>query len=75
MAWDTQDTQRRLLEAARIEFARHGHDGATMARIAESAGINKERLYNYFGDKPLRSRVDQRTRRARTVAGVSRAGL
>jgi AcrR family transcriptional regulator len=22
-----------------------------MARIAERAGINKERLYNYFGDK------------------------
>lgn len=53
MAWDTQETQRRLLEAARAEFARSGHDGTTMERIAERAGINKERLYNYFGDKRL----------------------
>ncbi len=53
MAWDTQETQRRLLEAARTEFAKNGPDGTTMARIAERAGINKERLYNYFGDKRL----------------------
>ena len=53
MAWDTQETQRRLLEAACAEFADNGPDGATMARISERAGINKERLYNYFGDKRL----------------------
>jgi AcrR family transcriptional regulator len=51
MAWDTQKTRRRLLEAARAEFAENGPDGTTMARIAERAGLNKERLYNYFGDK------------------------
>ena len=33
------------------EFAEHGPDGTMMARIAERAGINKERLYKYFGDK------------------------
>ncbi len=53
MAWDTQETQRRLLLAARAEFARSGYDGATMAQIANRAGLNKERLYNYFGDKRL----------------------
>ncbi len=53
MAWDTQETQRRLLEAACAEFAARGPDGTTMARIAERSGINKERLYNYFGDKRL----------------------
>ncbi len=53
MAWDTQETQRRLLEAACAEFADKGPDGATMARISERAGLNKERLYNYFGDKQL----------------------
>ena len=53
MAWDTQETRRRLLEAACAEFAENGPDGATMARISERAGINKERLYNYFGDKQL----------------------
>src|ERR1700689_908900 len=51
MAWDTQQTRRRLQEAACAEFAAHGPDGTTMARIAALAGINKERLYNYFGDK------------------------
>ncbi len=53
MAWNTQETQRRLLEAACIEFADRGPDGTTMARISERAGVNKERLYNYFGDKRL----------------------
>ena len=53
MAWDTQETRRRLLKAACVEFAENGPDGATMARISERAGINKERLYNYFGDKRL----------------------
>lgn len=51
MAWDTEGTRRRLKEAATAEFAAHGPDGTTMARIAERAGINKERLYKYFGDK------------------------
>jgi AcrR family transcriptional regulator len=51
MAWDTEKTRRRLKEAATVEFAEHGPDGTTMSRIAERAGINKERLYKYFGDK------------------------
>ena len=51
MAWDTEGTRRRLLDAATVEFAERGPDGTTMARIADRAGINKERLYNYFGDK------------------------
>lgn len=51
MAWDTEGTRRRLKEAATVEFAAHGPDGTTMASIAQRAGINKERLYKYFGDK------------------------
>ncbi|MBW4042014.1 MAG: TetR family transcriptional regulator [Acidobacteria bacterium] len=51
MAWDTEGTRRRLLAAATAEFADHGPDGTTMTRIAELAGVNKERLYSYFGDK------------------------
>jgi AcrR family transcriptional regulator len=51
MAWDTEGTRRRLQEAATVEFAERGPDGTTMSRIAERAGINKERLYKYFGDK------------------------
>jgi AcrR family transcriptional regulator len=51
MAWDTEGTRRRLRDAAVIEFAAHGLDGTTMSAIATRAGINKERLYSYFGDK------------------------
>jgi AcrR family transcriptional regulator len=51
MAWDTEGTRRRLKEAATVEFAEHGPAGTTMTRIAERAGINKERLYKYFTDK------------------------
>lgn len=51
MAWDTEGTRRRLKEAATAEFAEFGFDGTTMTRIADRAGINKERLYSYFGDK------------------------
>ena len=51
MAWDTQETRRRLRQAACEEFVAHGPDGTTMERIAAHARINKERLYNYFGDK------------------------
>lgn len=45
------DTRRLLREAALVEFAEHGSDGTTVTRIAARAGVNKERLYAYFGDK------------------------
>ncbi|KAF5290527.1 hypothetical protein FQR65_LT20633 [Abscondita terminalis] len=51
MAWDTEGTKRRILEAAVGEFSRLGPDGTTVEKIARSAGANKERVYNYFGDK------------------------
>lgn len=51
VAWDTDRTKRRLLEAAVIEFAEHGAAGARVDRIAGAAGVNKERLYGYFGSK------------------------
>lgn len=51
MAWDTARTRQLLLEAAVEEFAEHGPEGARVARIATRAGINKERIYQYFGSK------------------------
>ena len=51
MAWNTEETRRRLKEAAVVEFAASGLAGTRMEKIAERAGINKERLYRYFGDK------------------------
>lgn len=51
MAWDTERTRRQLLTAATAEFAAHGPAGARIDRIAETAGVNKERIYSYFGNK------------------------
>jgi AcrR family transcriptional regulator len=52
VAWDTEGTKRKILEAASSEFAQRGPDGTTIERIAGLAGVNKERVYNYFGGKP-----------------------
>ncbi|MFJ8677090.1 TetR family transcriptional regulator [Streptomyces sp. NPDC093589] len=51
MAWDTAHTKQLLLDAAVEEFAEHGPEGARVARVAARAGINKERIYQYFGNK------------------------
>ncbi|MFI6154834.1 TetR family transcriptional regulator [Kitasatospora sp. NPDC051170] len=51
MAWDTARTQQLLLDAAVEEFAEFGPDGARIARVATRAGVNKERIYQYFGNK------------------------
>lgn len=51
MAWDTEGTRRKLRDAALVEFAAHGFAGTTIGAIAARAGVNKERLYSYFGDK------------------------
>src|ERR1700722_14666455 len=46
-----QDRRGRLLEAAIVEFSRRGHAGARIQAIAEAAGVNKQLIYHYFGDK------------------------
>lgn len=51
MAWDTEGTKQKILDAAVAELAEHGPDGTTIERIAKAAGVNKERVYNYFGGK------------------------
>jgi AcrR family transcriptional regulator len=51
MAWDSQDTRRRLLEAAIIEFSAYGIAGARVDRIASAAKANKQAIYAYFGSK------------------------
>jgi AcrR family transcriptional regulator len=51
MAWDTERTKRLLLDAATEEFSAHGLAGARVDRIAAAAGVNKERIYQYFGKK------------------------
>jgi AcrR family transcriptional regulator len=51
VAWDTARTRRLLLEAAIAEFAERGLHGTRVAAIATRAGVNKERIYEYFGNK------------------------
>jgi AcrR family transcriptional regulator len=51
MAWDTARTKQLLLDAAVAEFAEHGPQGARVDRIAQRAEVNKERIYQYFGNK------------------------
>lgn len=44
-------TRRKLLIAARREFAGGGLAGARVDEIAARAGVNKQLVYHYFGDK------------------------
>src|ERR1700740_2415677 len=44
-------TRRKLLVAARHEFAASGLAGARVDEIALRAGVNKQLVYHYFGDK------------------------
>jgi AcrR family transcriptional regulator len=48
---DAEATKRRILQAARSEFARFGLGGARIERIAKAARTNKRMLYYYFGNK------------------------
>ena len=51
MAWNTERTKELLLAAATEEFSTNGLAGARVDRIAAAAGVNKERIYQYFGKK------------------------
>ena len=48
---DPVRTRRRILQAARREFAAKGFAGARVDAIARSAAVNKRMLYHYFGNK------------------------
>jgi TetR/AcrR family transcriptional regulator len=48
---DPAATRAKLLTAARREFAARGLAGARVDDIAARAGVNKQLVYHYFGDK------------------------
>jgi AcrR family transcriptional regulator len=48
---DPAATQKRILQAAKQEFARYGLGGARVDRIAARSRSNKRMLYHYFGNK------------------------
>lgn len=45
------DTRAELLDAARVEFAERGYDGATVRVIAERAGVDPAMVNHWFGGK------------------------
>ncbi|POH57654.1 TetR/AcrR family transcriptional regulator [Arthrobacter glacialis] len=51
MAWDTARTRTLLLDAATEQFAQKGLAGTRVDAVARDAGVNKERIYQYFGNK------------------------
>lgn len=51
MAYDAEDTRRRIFAAAAAEFAEHGLAGARVERIATAARANKQAIYLYYGSK------------------------
>ena len=48
---DPARTRARILDAARVEFARRGLAGARVDQITARAGSNKRMIYYYFGNK------------------------
>jgi AcrR family transcriptional regulator len=50
-AEDTAATRAALVDAALFAFARHGIDRATLAGIAEAAGVTRGAVYHHFADK------------------------
>jgi AcrR family transcriptional regulator len=51
MAWDTDATRAKLLDAAIAEFSVRGFSGARIQEISRTSGCNRERIYFYFGSK------------------------
>lgn len=48
---DPVATQKRLLDAAEVEFAQRGFAGARLRDIATSAGVQTTLIHHYFSDK------------------------
>ena len=51
LARDAEQTRRRILDAAKAEFARKGLGGARVDEIAARSKSNKRMIYHYFGSK------------------------
>ncbi len=73
-----QANRRRILQAARRVFARHGYHGATIGEIADEAGLSNGAVYYNFASKEdlfLALLDDWRTELIRDVqAAAGRAG-
>ncbi|MCK2218026.1 TetR family transcriptional regulator [Actinomadura sp. ATCC 31491] len=48
---DREATRARLLEAARLRFARDGYDATSVRDVAADAGVDATLIFRYFGSK------------------------
>ncbi|GAA3558803.1 TetR/AcrR family transcriptional regulator [Nonomuraea rosea] len=48
---DREATRERLLETARVRFAREGYDATSVRDIAGDAGVDATLIFRYFGSK------------------------
>lgn len=47
----SEETRKRLLDAAEAAFAQLGYDGASVAAICQAAGVSKGAFYHHFASK------------------------
>ena len=48
---DSTQTHRRIVDAARLVFARRGYAGGTISEIAQNSGLTASAIYHHFGGK------------------------
>ena len=48
---DSEQTKEKIIDAARLEFAANGYDGASITSIARNVGIAPSAIYHYFQSK------------------------
>ena len=48
---DSEQTKEKIINAARLEFASNGYDGASITSIARNVGIAPSAIYHYFQSK------------------------
>lgn len=48
---DAQKSEDAILAAARVLFLEFGYDGVNLDRVAETAGVSRQTVYNRFGGK------------------------
>jgi AcrR family transcriptional regulator len=47
----TEARRRQILEGAQRAFARHGYEGATVAKLETEIGLSRGAIFNYFPSK------------------------
>lgn len=76
MSRDQLDARRReILAGARVCFARHGYEGATVRRLEEEIGLSRGAIFHHFRDKESLFFAVAEDDAAMMVETVARDGL